>query len=200
MRARLGTHSVGAGSSIDAIDASYRIDHSRCGSAMRRCCGARTAARPGAVDQPLDRGSRCPVCTQRHRDSRGLRLPSCAVQSDRPAARPPRPLARPFVAPTRTACDCSSRSPSLARHATAPSSALRLDRAARRVGRSSGSDGCVFDDGAYADLGSLKGNVGNQNYAIPASDRSTSRRAPEPVSLWCDRFDVSFGAATLTPV
>ena len=61
-----------------------------------------------------------------------------------------------------------------------------------------GSDGWrVFDDGAYADLGSLKGNVGNQNYAIPAS---VDLAALPSLSLWCDRFDVSFGAATLTPV
>jgi hypothetical protein len=61
-----------------------------------------------------------------------------------------------------------------------------------------GSDGWrVFDDGRYADLGSLKGNVGNQNYVIPADvDLATL----SSLSLWCDRFDVSFGAATLTPV
>jgi len=58
-----------------------------------------------------------------------------------------------------------------------------------------GSDGWhVFDDGEYVDLGDLKGNHGNQNYELPASvdlDRLTS------VSLWCDRFNVSFGAAQL---
>jgi|SRR5690242_127263 len=54
----------------------------------------------------------------------------------------------------------------------------------------------VFDDGAYVDLGDLKGNVGDQNYAIPAGtalDRLTS------VSIWCARFHVSFGAAMLRP-
>ena len=60
-----------------------------------------------------------------------------------------------------------------------------------------GSDGWrVFDDGRYADLGSLKGNVGNQNYLIPDDvDLATL----SSLSLWCDRFDVSFGAATLVP-
>lgn len=61
-----------------------------------------------------------------------------------------------------------------------------------------GTDGWfVFDDGAYIDLGALKGNKGNQNYEIPASvdlDDLTS------VSVWCARFSVSFGAAELTPV
>ena len=61
-----------------------------------------------------------------------------------------------------------------------------------------GADGWfVFDDGAYADLGALKGNQGSSNYAIPADvdlDELTS------VTIWCDRFSVSFGAAALTSV
>ncbi|WP_053682990.1 DM13 domain-containing protein [Streptomyces sp. WM4235] len=52
----------------------------------------------------------------------------------------------------------------------------------------------VFDDGKYVSLGKLKGNKGDQNYAIPEglnlSDYSS-------VTIWCDRFDVSFGAAEL---
>jgi hypothetical protein len=52
----------------------------------------------------------------------------------------------------------------------------------------------VFDDGLYVSLGELKGNRGNQNYPIPAdadlSDFSS-------VSIWCERFAVSFGAAEL---
>jgi hypothetical protein len=53
----------------------------------------------------------------------------------------------------------------------------------------------VFDDGAHQNLGALKGNKGDQNYALPPGldlGRYTS------VSIWCDRFDVSFGAAALT--
>ncbi|SFK84888.1 Electron transfer DM13 [Streptomyces pini] len=55
----------------------------------------------------------------------------------------------------------------------------------------------VFDDGEYVSLGRLKGNKGDQNYALPADvdpDAFTS------VSIWCDRFDVSFGAAELERV
>lgn len=60
-----------------------------------------------------------------------------------------------------------------------------------------GPDGWrVFDDGAWADLGALKGNVGSQNYAIPAD---VDLAALTSVSIWCDRFDVSFGAALLAP-
>ena len=61
-----------------------------------------------------------------------------------------------------------------------------------------GADGWfVFDDGDYADLGSLKGNKGNQNYEIPAS---VDLKDLTSVSVWCARFKVSFGAAELTPV
>lgn len=59
-----------------------------------------------------------------------------------------------------------------------------------------GTDGWfVFDDGKYVDLGSLKGNVGNQNYPIPADLDLAEFRS---VTIWCDRFNVSFGAAKLT--
>ncbi len=54
----------------------------------------------------------------------------------------------------------------------------------------------VFDDGARLELGRLKGNRGDQAYAIPAGtdlDRLAS------VSIWCKRFAVSFGAAGLAP-
>jgi len=55
----------------------------------------------------------------------------------------------------------------------------------------------VFDDGAYESLGPLKGNVGNQNYKIPAG---VDLEDLSSVSIWCVRFSVSFGAAELTDV
>ncbi|WP_439379616.1 DM13 domain-containing protein [Amycolatopsis lexingtonensis] len=61
-----------------------------------------------------------------------------------------------------------------------------------------GKDGWdVFDDGKYLDAGKLKGNKGNQNYPLPAG---TDLSGYTSVSIWCDRFDVSFGAAKLTVV
>lgn len=58
-----------------------------------------------------------------------------------------------------------------------------------------GSDGWhVFDDGEYVELGDLKGNHGNQNYPLPDSVDLSELTS---VSLWCDRFNVSFGAARL---
>lgn len=52
----------------------------------------------------------------------------------------------------------------------------------------------LFDDGRYVDLGRLKGNKGSQNYVVPDDVRIEGLRS---VSIWCDRFDVSFGAAEL---
>ncbi|WP_281903741.1 DM13 domain-containing protein [Phytohabitans aurantiacus] len=52
----------------------------------------------------------------------------------------------------------------------------------------------VFDDGDWVELGKLKGNKGDQAYAIPAS---TDLDQLGSVSIWCKRFSVSFGAATL---
>jgi hypothetical protein len=60
-----------------------------------------------------------------------------------------------------------------------------------------GEDGWrVFDDGAYVDLGALKGNQGSQNYVIPADADISDLTS---VAIWCDRFSVSFGAAELAP-
>ena len=55
----------------------------------------------------------------------------------------------------------------------------------------------VFDDGNYVSLGKLKGNKGSQNYALP---RGVDPSSYNSVSIWCDRFDVSFGAAELARV
>jgi hypothetical protein len=51
--------------------------------------------------------------------------------------------------------------------------------------------GEVFDDD-YVELGELKGNIGDQNYPIPANVEL--RRFPSAV-VWCKRFSVAFGAA-----
>ncbi len=63
-----------------------------------------------------------------------------------------------------------------------------------------GTDGWrTFGEDKYdfVDLGPLKGNIGNQNYKIPKNVDPTDYQS---VTIWCDRFSVSFGAAELTPV
>jgi hypothetical protein len=56
-------------------------------------------------------------------------------------------------------------------------------------------DDASFDDRYFA-LGALKGNVGDQNYVVPPEIDATGWTS---VVVWCDRFNVSFGAADLTP-
>jgi hypothetical protein len=49
-------------------------------------------------------------------------------------------------------------------------------------------------DGDFVSLGDLKGNVGSQNYEIPTDvDLSVF----DTVEIWCERFGVGFGSATL---
>jgi hypothetical protein len=46
----------------------------------------------------------------------------------------------------------------------------------------------------YVDLGTLKGNIGDQNYELPATADLATYRA---VTIWCKRFSVNFGTAPL---
>jgi len=46
----------------------------------------------------------------------------------------------------------------------------------------------------YMELGSLKGNVGDQNYEIPAGINLADYHS---VTIWCKRFGVNFGTAPL---
>ncbi len=49
-------------------------------------------------------------------------------------------------------------------------------------------------DGEFHSLGDLKGNIGNQNYEIPPEVDLTVFNT---VEIWCERFGVGFGSATL---
>lgn len=48
----------------------------------------------------------------------------------------------------------------------------------------------------FVDLGSMKGNRGDQNYDIP---ENTDLSKFKNVTIWCARFGVNFGTAPLTP-
>lgn len=56
-------------------------------------------------------------------------------------------------------------------------------------------DNATIKQAGYIDLGSIKGNRGDQNYEIPAG---TDLNRYKSVSIWCARFGVNFGAATLS--
>jgi hypothetical protein len=58
------------------------------------------------------------------------------------------------------------------------------------------TDNASVPSAGFIDLGSIKGNIGDQNYTLgPAVDLSKYRT----VSVWCKRFSVNFGAAPLAP-
>jgi len=46
----------------------------------------------------------------------------------------------------------------------------------------------------FVDLGSMKGNIGDQNYELPANTDLAKYHA---VTIWCKRFSVNFGTAPL---
>jgi hypothetical protein len=48
----------------------------------------------------------------------------------------------------------------------------------------------------FIDLGTIKGNIGDQNYALGADVDLSKYRA---VSVWCKRFNINFGVAPLRP-
>lgn len=48
----------------------------------------------------------------------------------------------------------------------------------------------------FIDLGPIKGNIGDQNYVLDSGVDLSTHRA---VSIWCQRFSVNFGAASLKP-
>ena len=61
-----------------------------------------------------------------------------------------------------------------------------------------GPDASVGDLAAdFVDLGDLKGNIGAQNYEIPAGVDLDRYRT---VAIWCVRFSVVFGTAELEPM
>jgi hypothetical protein len=55
-------------------------------------------------------------------------------------------------------------------------------------------DNATVSSAGFIELGALKGNVGDQNYEIPASIDLGSFQT---VTIWCRRFSVNFGSAPL---
>jgi hypothetical protein len=56
-------------------------------------------------------------------------------------------------------------------------------------------DSATVERAGFIDLGTIKGNIGNQNYAL-GTDLDLSKY--RTVSIWCKRFSVNFGAAPLS--
>jgi Electron transfer DM13 len=58
------------------------------------------------------------------------------------------------------------------------------------------NDDASVKQAGFIDLGSLKGNIGDQNYDVPAD---TDLDKYQSVSIWCARFGVNFGSSSLEP-
>ena len=56
-------------------------------------------------------------------------------------------------------------------------------------------DDATVKTAGFVELGPMKGNIGDQNYDIPATVDLASYRT---VTIWCKRFSVNFGSAPLT--
>jgi hypothetical protein len=59
------------------------------------------------------------------------------------------------------------------------------------------TDDATVKKAGFVDLGSMKGNVGDQNYDVPAD---VDLAKYQSVTIWCARFNVNFGTAPLTAV
>jgi electron transfer DM13 len=57
-------------------------------------------------------------------------------------------------------------------------------------------DDATVKTAGFVDLGSMKGNVGDQNYDVPGTLDLRKYRA---VTIWCKRFSINFGTAPLVP-
>ena len=55
-------------------------------------------------------------------------------------------------------------------------------------------DNATVTQAGFIDLGDLKGNIGDQNYELPAN---VDLGKYQSVSIWCQRFGVNFAAAPL---
>jgi hypothetical protein len=57
-------------------------------------------------------------------------------------------------------------------------------------------DSATVERSDFIDLGTIKGNIGDQNYNLRQDVDLSKYRT---VSVWCKRFNVNFGAAPLMP-
>src|SRR5689334_18051474 len=62
------------------------------------------------------------------------------------------------------------------------------------VAAADAKDNDTVKNAGFLDLGSLKGNIGDQNYDVPGNIDLAKYRA---ATIWCARFNVNFGTAPL---
>jgi hypothetical protein len=62
------------------------------------------------------------------------------------------------------------------------------------VAAADAKDNDTVKNAGFVEVGKLKGNIGDQNYEVPANLDLAKYRA---VTIWCARFSVNFGTAPL---
>ena len=62
------------------------------------------------------------------------------------------------------------------------------------VAAADAKDNDTVKNAGFVEVGKLKGNIGDQNYEVPANVDLAKYRA---VTIWCARFGVNFGTAPL---
>lgn len=62
------------------------------------------------------------------------------------------------------------------------------------VAANDAKDADTVTKAGFIDIGTLKGNIGDQNYELPADADLAKYRS---VTIWCKRFSVNFGTAPL---
>jgi hypothetical protein len=62
------------------------------------------------------------------------------------------------------------------------------------VAAADAKDNDTVKNAGFVDLGPMKGNIGDQNYDVPANVDLAKYRA---ATIWCARFSVNFGTAPL---
>jgi hypothetical protein len=63
------------------------------------------------------------------------------------------------------------------------------------IGAADATDNATVTKGGFVELGQLKGNLGDQNYDLPADLDLSKYHA---VTIWCHRFNVNFATAPLS--
>ena len=63
------------------------------------------------------------------------------------------------------------------------------------VAATDATDDATVKNAGYIDLGSMKGNIGDQNYDVPAN---VDLKKYQAVTIWCARFNVNFATAPLS--
>lgn len=130
------------------------------------------------------------------------------VATGRPASELEAPAAADEAAPAGNATLAAGKFRGIAHETVGTAAVVKLESGERKLTLTgfetdAGPDLFVYlvaggnpdDTGTHTNLGSLKGNKGNQQYTVP---RGVDIQKYDTVVIWCRAFSVAFGAAELS--